>query len=68
MILYLIYYVYSYILEDKRGIFPACEYLFDLKLPADYQPVNADGEVGAFELMTIEQVVICVYYYRQMCS
>ncbi|XP_052071604.1 uncharacterized protein LOC127709934 [Mytilus californianus] len=47
----------SYILEDKRGVFPECEYLFDLKLPTDYQPVNADGEVGAFELMSIDQVM-----------
>lgn len=46
----------SYILEDKRGIFPECEYLFDLELPSDFEPVNADGEVSTFELMTMDEV------------
>lgn len=47
----------SYIFEDKRGIFPECEYVFDLELPSDFIPVNADGEVGGFELMTMDQVM-----------
>jgi len=47
---------FSYIFEDERGVFPECEFVYDLELPPDYIPVNSDGEVGTFELMNIEQV------------
>ncbi|CAC5414459.1 unnamed protein product [Mytilus coruscus] len=47
----------SHIFEDKRGVFPVCEYVFDLHLPSNYEPVNADGEVGSFEMITIEKVM-----------
>ena len=47
---------FSYIFEDKRGVFPECEFVYDLELPSDYIPVNSDGEVGTFELMNMEQV------------
>lgn len=47
----------SYIFEDERGVFPECEFVYDLELPSDYIPVNSDGEVGTFELMNMEQVM-----------
>lgn len=41
----------SFLFESERGIFPNTEYVFDLELPVDFTPTNADGEVQAFELL-----------------
>ncbi|XP_060074292.1 uncharacterized protein LOC132554015 [Ylistrum balloti] len=46
----------SYIYEDERGFFPECEYTFDMLLPDTFTPVNSDGEVSHFELMSMEKV------------
>ncbi|XP_069108813.1 uncharacterized protein [Argopecten irradians] len=46
----------SYIYEDERGIFPECEFTFDMLLPETFMPVNSDGEVGHFELMTMDKI------------
>ncbi|XP_033728823.1 nudix hydrolase 24, chloroplastic-like [Pecten maximus] len=46
----------SYIYEDERGIFPECEFTFDMLLPETFIPVNADGEVDHFELMSMEKI------------
>jgi hypothetical protein len=27
---------FSYIFEDERGVFPECEFVYDLELPSDY--------------------------------
>ena len=32
------------------------EFIFDIKLPSDFQPKNTDGEVECFYLMNIKQV------------
>ena len=32
-------------------------YCYDLELPADFRPVNTDGEVAGFELQPIEEVM-----------
>ena len=45
----------SYIHEDKRGIFPEVQFVFDLDLPKEFNPVNVDGEVGLFVLVSIDQ-------------
>ncbi|XP_026473765.1 uncharacterized protein YJR142W [Ctenocephalides felis] len=42
----------SFLFESERGIFPNTEFVFDLELPVDFVPRNADGEVQAFELLT----------------
>ena len=42
--------------EDQRGIFPETQFVFDLEMPESFQPVNIDGEVEAFYLLTIEEV------------
>ena len=31
-------------------------FVYDLELPADFTPVNADGEIASFELMELDQV------------
>lgn len=41
----------SLFFESERGLFPNTEYIFDLELPEDFKPNNADGEVQDFELL-----------------
>lgn len=41
--------------ESERGLFPNTEFVFDLELPLDFIPENADGEVETFELLPAEQ-------------
>ena len=45
--------------EDERGLFPETQFVFDLEIPESFQPVNIDGEVDAFYLLTFEEV--CSY-------
>jgi 8-oxo-dGTP pyrophosphatase MutT (NUDIX family) len=47
----------GYVLETPRGLRPDLLFNFDLELPADFQPVNRDGEVEAFFLMGLDEVV-----------
>jgi hypothetical protein len=47
---------YSYCLEDERGVMPEVEFIFDLELPFDFKPVNADGEVEGFQLLPVSKV------------
>lgn len=42
----------SLFFESERGLFPNTEYVFDLELPLDFVPFNADGEVQDFELLS----------------
>lgn len=37
----------SFFFESERGLFPNTEYVYDLELPLDFVPNNADGEVSA---------------------
>lgn len=46
----------SYCLETGAGLRPDVIYCFDLELPADFVPVNTDGEVEDFHLWPIQQV------------
>ncbi|CAG5126739.1 unnamed protein product [Candidula unifasciata] len=46
----------SYFYEDERGLFPECQFVFDLVLPADFKPLNADGEVGSFQKCSVAEV------------
>ena len=32
--------------------------MFDLELPEDFTPVNADGEMGSFQLLSISEVSV----------
>ncbi|KAL4718828.1 hypothetical protein ACJJTC_006768 [Scirpophaga incertulas] len=47
----------SFYFESERGLFPNTEYVYDLELPLDFVPQNADGEVESFELLTAEECV-----------
>lgn len=38
-------------------MFPNTEYVYDLELPLDFTPQNADGEVETFELLTAAECV-----------
>ncbi|ESO82574.1 hypothetical protein LOTGIDRAFT_169894 [Lottia gigantea] len=46
----------SYCYEDERGILPECQFVYDLELTPDFQPINADGEVGGFHCYPIKKV------------
>ena len=60
---------HSYCLEDERGVMPECEFVFDLELPQDFKPVNADGEVESFQLLPINKVGSCQLLWNKsfMC-
>ncbi|CAG9759770.1 unnamed protein product [Ceutorhynchus assimilis] len=45
----------SFYFESERGLFPNTEFVFDLELPLDFIPENADGEVECFEILPIKQ-------------
>lgn len=47
----------TYCLETEAGLRPDVIYCFDLELPADFVPVNADDEVEDFYLWPVEQVM-----------
>lgn len=42
--------------QGNRGLDRSTIFVFDLWLPEDFQPMNTDGEVINFELMTLEQI------------
>ncbi|XP_074873652.1 uncharacterized protein LOC142025077 isoform X2 [Carettochelys insculpta] len=46
----------SYTYEDARGIFPECQFVFDLELPPDFEPQVGDGEMQEFRLLGLEEV------------
>ncbi|XP_041976587.1 uncharacterized protein YJR142W [Aricia agestis] len=47
----------SFYFESERGLFPNTEYVYDLEIPLDFVPQNADGEVETFELLTADECV-----------
>ena len=47
----------TYALETSVGFRPDLIFNFDLELPEDFSPVNTDGEVDAFYLWPMEQVM-----------
>lgn len=51
----------SFFFESDQGLFPNTEYVFDLELPLDFVPQNADGEVQAFELLPAKECVERVF-------
>lgn len=46
----------TYNASSARGLKPDVLYCYDLELPADFRPVNTDGEVEEFHLLPIEEV------------
>ncbi len=47
----------TYCVAGPHGLKPDVMYCYDLELPADFRPVNTDGEVAGFELQPIEEVM-----------
>jgi hypothetical protein len=47
----------TYQQEGDRGLDQSTIYNFDLWLPEDFMPVNTDGEVEAFHLLPIEEIL-----------
>ncbi len=50
----------SYLMEQDKGLKPDILFLYDLELPADFTPVNSDGEVERFELWPLDRVAASV--------
>lgn len=50
----------SYLMEQDKGLKPDILFLYDLELPADFTPVNSDGEVERFELWPLSRVAASV--------
>ncbi|XP_038638464.1 LOW QUALITY PROTEIN: thiamin pyrophosphokinase 2 [Scyliorhinus canicula] len=46
----------SYTYEDEWGVFPECQFIYDLEIPADFVPEVGDGEVQEFYLWPLEKV------------
>ncbi|XP_040919130.1 thiamin pyrophosphokinase 2 [Toxotes jaculatrix] len=46
----------SYTYEDEEGVFPECQFVFDLKLPLEFRPRVGDGEVQDFYLLPMDKV------------
>lgn len=49
--------VISYVAETTEGMKPDVQFVYDLELPPTFEPTNTDGEVEAFHLWPIEQVM-----------
>ena len=47
----------TYCVEGQHGLKPDVMYCYDLELPADFRPVNTDGEVAGFELQPMAAVM-----------
>jgi len=47
----------TYCRETEKGLKPDTLYCYDLELPADFQPLNTDGEVSEFMLVAAEEVL-----------
>lgn len=56
----------SYVHEDERGVHPEVEFIYDLKLPEDFEPINADGEVQEFKLYPVTQVKNETFYTKKI--
>jgi len=49
--------VLTYCTETPVGLKPDTLYCYDLELPADFIPLNADGEVAEFTLLPVDEVL-----------
>ena len=47
----------SYCIETGEGLGPATMFIYDLELPANFVPENADGEIDYFELLPMRDVL-----------
>lgn len=47
----------TYTMENELGLKPDMMFCWDLELPADFEPINTDGEVAAFRLLPAGDVL-----------
>jgi isopentenyldiphosphate isomerase len=55
----------TYCMEAEDGLKPDVQFCYDLELPADFTPRNADGEIDEFMLWPIERVAEIVRDTRE---
>ncbi len=55
----------DYCMETADGLKPDVQFCFDLELPADFTPENADGETESFELWPAARVMATVRDTRE---
>lgn len=48
---------FRFYFECPRGLSADTEFVFDLELPVDFVPQNADGEVEKFELLPVHECI-----------
>lgn len=46
----------AYCMEDDWGLKPDVMFCYDLEVPADFTPVNTDGEMSGFTLMPVSEI------------
>lgn len=56
----------SFFFESQRGLFPNTEFVYDLELPLDFVPNNADGEVSSVFLINGKGTCIDTSFPRQV--
>ena len=56
----------SYCVETPEGLGPATMFIFDLEVPREFEPENADGEIGYFELLPVHDVLRLVEEGREL--
>ena len=56
----------SYCVETPEGLSPATMFVFDLEVSRDFEPENADGEIGYFQLLPIHDVLHLVDVGREL--
>jgi hypothetical protein len=47
----------TYRMETRLGIRDDVMFVYDLELPADFVPINSDGEIEGFELMPLDVIL-----------
>lgn len=50
-----ILYIFRFYFESSVGLSADTDFVFDLELPLDFIPQNADGEVEKFELLSVHE-------------
>ena len=51
----------SFFHRSERGLHPNTEFVFDLELPQNFQPLNNDGEVESWQLVPVDKIldIVC---------
>lgn len=46
----------SYVVHNEFGVHPETQFVYDLEVPADFEPRNTDGEVESFQLVPLDEL------------